>query len=130
VTVYDTGDHSIGGFSQQQGSDQSATFSSQFGQFRVSDLPVVSGHAPKSPPPASQWGSQAWSPQSSPEASPQWAPQEAPAQASVWQATQGSDGGAGGDPLTQLERVAELHRKGVLSDAEFSAKKAELLSRI
>lgn len=43
VTVYDTGDHNIGGFSQQQGGDQSLTFNSQHGVVRVNDLRVVSG---------------------------------------------------------------------------------------
>ena len=132
VTVYDTGDHAIGGFSQQQGGDQSATFSSQYGQFRVSDLPVVSGVAPT-------WGGQghsAWggSQDAGPAVAeqggaPQWAPAEPVAPA--WQpAASGSSGGPAADPVAQLERVAELHRKGILSDAEFSAKKAELLSRI
>ena len=41
VRVYDTGDHSIGGFSQQQSGDQSLTFTSQFGLVRVADLPQV-----------------------------------------------------------------------------------------
>ena len=109
VTVYDTRDHSIGGFSQQQGGDQSATFSSQYGQFRVSDLPVVSGQA---------------------QAASFSAPQETAVPAPAWQLAPAPDGGGDGDPLMQLERVAELHRKGVLTDAEFSAKKAELLSRI
>ena len=40
--VYDTGDHAIGGFSQQQGGDQSLTFTSQYGVVRVADLPLVS----------------------------------------------------------------------------------------
>jgi hypothetical protein len=29
-----------------------------------------------------------------------------------------------------IERLAELHRKGVLTEDEFAAKKAELLSRL
>ena len=113
VTVYDTGEHSIGGFSQQQGGDQSATFSSQFGQFRLSDLPVVYGNPP----------APVYQPQPA-----QWQPE--PSQ------TENTQGGiqnsipGGNDALAQLERVAELHRKGVLSDAEFAAKKAELLARI
>ena len=113
VTVYDTGEHSIGGFSQQQGGDQSATFSSQFGQFRLSDLPVVYGNPP----------APVYQPQPA-----QWQPE--PSQ------TENTQGGihnsipGGNDALAQLERVAELHRKGVLSDAEFVAKKAELLARI
>lgn len=53
VTVYDTGDHRIGGFSQQQSGDQSLTFTSQHGLVRVADLPVVGGRAsPAAPAPA------------------------------------------------------------------------------
>jgi hypothetical protein len=33
------------------------------------------------------------------------------------------------DVLTTIERLADLNKKGVISDAEFSEKKAELLSR-
>jgi hypothetical protein len=42
VRVYDTGEHTISGFSQQQGGDQSLTFTSQFGLVRVADLGLVS----------------------------------------------------------------------------------------
>ena len=38
--------------------------------------------------------------------------------------------GPAGDVLTTLERLAELQRKGVLTEAEFAAKKAELLARL
>jgi hypothetical protein len=48
VTVYDTLDHQIGGVSQQQGSGYSLSFSSQYGQVRPEDLPVVSGNPPPS----------------------------------------------------------------------------------
>ena len=41
VTVYDTLDHQISGFSQQQSGDASLTFTSQHGLVRVADLPVV-----------------------------------------------------------------------------------------
>ena len=34
------------------------------------------------------------------------------------------------DPIEALERLAALHKTGVLSDAEFADKKAELLARI
>lgn len=34
------------------------------------------------------------------------------------------------DPLAQLEKLAELHEKGVLSDEEFAEKKAKLLGKI
>ena len=41
VTVYDTFDHRISGFSQQQSGSASLTFSSQHGSVDVSRLPVV-----------------------------------------------------------------------------------------
>jgi len=40
--VYDTGERTISGFSQQQGGDRSLTFTSQFGLVRVADLALVS----------------------------------------------------------------------------------------
>ena len=60
VTVYDTGEHQIGSFSQQQSGDQSITFTSQFGLVRVADLPRINTSDPKNvgtttpPPLASQ----------------------------------------------------------------------------
>lgn len=42
VWVYDTQDHQIGGFSQQQGGNNSITFSSQYGNVNLSSLQVVS----------------------------------------------------------------------------------------
>jgi hypothetical protein len=41
VRVYDTGDHRIGGFSQQQSGSQSLSFSSQLGTVRLEDLKEV-----------------------------------------------------------------------------------------
>ena len=52
VTVYDTADHHITGFSQQQSGDQSLTFTSQHGLVRLADLAVVgpsTAGAPKRP---------------------------------------------------------------------------------
>ena len=40
--VYDTQDHQIGGFSQQQGGGSSITFNSQYGVVDLASLPVVS----------------------------------------------------------------------------------------
>ena len=37
-------------------------------------------------------------------------------------------GGAGGDLMTQLQQLASMHQAGILSDAEFAAAKAKLLS--
>jgi hypothetical protein len=107
VTVYDTGDHRIGGFSQQQSGDQSLTFTSEQGLVRVADLPMVVGGS----------------------AAPPLAEPAAPT-ASAWpsgppEATAGAE-----DIFTKIERLAELRAKEILTVEEFEAKKVELLSRL
>jgi Short C-terminal domain len=115
VTLYDTGDHQISGIAQQQSADQSLTFTSQHGLVRLEDLRVVgagdrsSGPDPRMQSPVSPPPSEASGPVSSPSHPPQVSPETV---------------------LATLERLAELHQKGVLTDAEFAAKKAELLARI
>jgi hypothetical protein len=42
VRIYDTGDHVLGGVSQQQSGDRTLRFTSQHGVVRVADLPLVS----------------------------------------------------------------------------------------
>lgn len=106
--VYDTGEHMIGGFGQQQGGDRSITMSSQLGTVRLADLPVVSGGAPA---PAAQ-------PPTPASPSPQ-------VERAVEQA-----GAAGGDVIAQIERLAQLRDRGVLSPEEFASAKAELLKRL
>ena len=102
VTVYDTLDHQITGFSQQQSRGGSLTFSSQHGLVDVASLPVV---------PITGSASQERAPRASSPAPP------APATHEL-------------DIVATIEKLAELHRKGILSDEEFAAKKAELLSRL
>ena len=119
VRVHDTGEHRLSGFSQQQGGGQSLTFISQFGLVRVADLPLVQGDQPQDqPPPAS-----AAPPPRTPEAAPSVATVAAPTAAPV--ATLAAD-----DILRTIERLAELRRKDILTEEEFSAKKAELLARL
>jgi hypothetical protein len=124
--VFDTGEHHIGGVQQQQGSGyRSVSFTSQFGTFDVSSLREVgahqAAHAAQTPAaaPAPQRQSQY---QSGP--APQPPPQpEAPPPAS----------GASGDAaaiVAAIESLAGLHQRGILSDQEFDAKKAELLGRL
>ena len=108
VAIYDTGDHMLSGVSQQQGGSQSLTFTSQHGPVRVQDLPVVSG------------GRRAGS--GAPASSFDFAP--APLSPAETSST------AGPDPFATIEKLADLHRRGILSDEEFAAKKAELLSRL
>jgi hypothetical protein len=108
VRVYDTGDHRIGGFSQQQSGDQSLTFTSEQGLVRVADLPVVAGG---SAAPAAPGLAEVAAPTASASAPP-----EAPALAD--------------DIFTKIERLAELRAKDILTEQEFETKKAELLSRL
>jgi hypothetical protein len=109
ITIYDTLDHSIGGVQQQQGGSYGTLqFTSQRGTFSVESLPVVSGAGYQqqaqqyAPPPstAAQSGASSLEPHTQQEI------------------------------LTALERLGELHRKGILTDSEFQAKKSELLSRL
>ena len=107
MTVYDTQGHQISGFSQQQPGSGSLSFSSQLGGVDLSRLPAVSGANGMRPPPESMHKAAAEQ-------------QAAPSRA------------AGGhvDILAAIERMAELHARGILTEAEFSAKKAELLGRL
>jgi hypothetical protein len=107
VTVYDTLDHQIGGFSQQQSYGGSITFSSQYGLVSVADLPVVSVNGvPQAPPPDS-----------------------APLSAAPISAAPTPEAG-GSDIIATISKLADLHAKGILSDTEFAAKKTELLARL
>jgi hypothetical protein len=107
VTVYDTQDHQISGFSQQQPGSGSLSFSSQLGGVDVSRLPVVSGAN----------GTKKW-----PEPMQKAAAEQ---EAATSEASAGRE-----DILGAIERLAELHARGILTEAEFSAKKAELLGRL
>ncbi len=111
VWVYDTQDHQIGGFSQQQGMGGSILFTSQYGTVNLSMLPVVSIDGQRQQPRN----------QPQPPASP---PQAGSGAADA----QGS--AADMDVFAAIERLGTLHANGLLTDDEFSQKKAELLSRL
>jgi Short C-terminal domain len=120
VSIYDTLDHQIGGVQQQQGGAYgSLSFSSQFGTFTVDSLPLVS---PAHAPPA--WNAEA----------PHGPPSAPPPNASSYSYPAPSPGGSSSqssaDILSAVERLGQLRQQGVLSEAEFQAKKAELLSRL
>jgi Short C-terminal domain len=104
VTVYDTLDHQISGVAQQQGRGGTLTLTSQRGTVGISTLPVVpvDGVQTKSPEP----------------------------QVAHPSAQYRSDTVKEADLFDKIERLAELHKKGILSSEEFAAKKAELLSRL
>ena len=123
VHVYDMLDHAIGGVQQQPGG---LSFTSQYGTFTVESLPLVS--PARTTPPAPE-----------PAASPASGTRPAPAQPTVGAAERTADAlperavpsRTDADAvLVALERLGDLRQRGVLTDEEFAAKKAELLSRL
>ena len=122
ITIYDTLDHQIGGVQQQQGGPWgSLSFSSQFGTFTVDSLPIVS------PPPSAQQqdytqpSMQPQQPYSQPQQSQQFTP---------FASSNGSQNQNQQDVLSTIEKLNDLHQRGILSDDEFRTKKSELLSRL
>lgn len=103
LSVYDTGDHDISGVSQQQGGAQSLRFSGRNGGVDLESLRRVEGGEPVA---ASEPASVATD------------------------FSQNAAAPAEGDILGTIERMSDLHRRGILTDAEFAAKKAELLGRL
>ena len=121
ISVYDTGEHRIMGFSQQQSGDQSLTFTSQFGLVRVADLPLVA--TPRDRPARNPSPSMSMTPREPPKPAPSAVAVAAPSAAPAKQV-------AMDDIFTMIERLAELRQKDVLTEEEFAAKKTELLSRL
>ncbi len=129
IWVYDTGDHQIGGFSQQQGVGGSITFTSQFGIVSLATLPVVSRNGVAQPvtgqpntatpiapenPPAPQPMESCAAPDPAPEFSP--SPTAVPSSSA--------------DIFEAFERLGALRDKGYVTEEEFASKKSELLSRL
>jgi hypothetical protein len=121
--VFDTGEHRIGGVQQQQGGRAgTVSFTSQLGTFDVSSLTELGAQQVADTPAAA------------PERAAQDHPVPAQAPPSAMQTPPPAPtSGASGDPaaiIAAIESLAGLHERGILSDEEFAAKKAELLSRI
>lgn len=115
TTVYDTLDHQIGGVSQQQGGNDSMTFSSQYGVVNVLALPVI--------------GINGYPQQSSPQQTNFYtAPPSQPELAEVQSFTPPDSGN--NDVFAKIERLADLWQRGFLTEQEFTAKKTELLGQI
>ena len=109
VTLYDTLDHQIGGFSQQQSIGGSIIFTSQYGLVDVGTLPIISiDNVPYQAPIQFQ-------------PAPTYVqPNPVNTQEIIQDA----------DIFGALEKLANLKDKGILTDSEYSAKKAELLARL
>jgi hypothetical protein len=120
ISIYDTGDHLISGVSQQQGPGQSITFTSQHGSVRLADLPLVASDSEEPSPELSNPEPR----DTPPEAVP------ATGRAVPLPDRQGEAKTNEDDILTTIERLAELCRSNILTEEEFTAKKAELLSRL
>jgi hypothetical protein len=117
VWVYDTLDHQIGGFAQQQGGSSGISLSSQYGTVSLATLPVVMrGGQPVMPPAAPAPVPASVAPTFAPPAPPLM-PTSAP------------EGGADAI-LATIERLGDLLARGLLTEQEFAAKKAELLGRL
>lgn len=106
TTLYDTLDHQIGGFSQQQGHDASLTFTSQYGLIDIKSLPVISIN------------NVALQSVNSPQIV---VPMTIDLPAQTVQET---------DIFSAIEKLAILKEKAILTESEFSTKKAELLARL
>lgn len=131
-TVYDTGDHHISGFSQQQSGDQSLTFTSQYGLVRVADLPLVQPQAPipvattAEPPVVSRHAGVAPA-----RVDPMhWPAAALPGPTPIAPVTQPISTETEDDIFAKIERLAQLHTKGILTDEEYASKKADLLGRL
>jgi hypothetical protein len=102
VDVYDTGEHRITGVSQANGS---LGFTGPMGSVALDRLRRIEAETA--------------------------APRQAePVQAASPAEPSPPDRSSQADVLTTIERLADLHARGVLTDREFSDKKAELLARL
>jgi len=117
VVVYDTLDHQIGGVSQQQGSNDSLSFSSQYGTVSVNSLPVISGAAPN--PPQTNFVAPIPSPSNTFTNAPTSNTQQ-DAMPSI----------ASNEVIQLLEQLGRLRDAGILTPEEFNNKKHELMARI
>jgi hypothetical protein len=141
VAIYDTLDHQIGGVQQQQGgSSGSFSFSSQRGTFSVDSLPFAPespGYLPPSPPyyapqsggPAPGYEQSGYAQSTGYAQAPGYSPSPEPS----YSQPSNTSPRAGRSPeeiLAAIERLGDLHRKGLLSDSEFQTKKADLLAQL
>ncbi len=147
IQIYDTLDYQIGGVSQQQGAGTSVTFTSQKGFVDVSQLPVVSENGvaagtPDPHPPPPQSPKEAPPTSNIVDVSPKSDIAEAPPELGNGEPSPelgnrepspklgNGEPSPGLDIFTMIQKLADLHEKGILTDAEFTEKKSELLGRL
>jgi hypothetical protein len=112
IIIFDTLDHQIGGFGQQQGSGASFTFTSQYGVVPVSSLPQINGPQTVTQfPPKVEDAPQARQPETL--------------------ISQTASAPMNHDAIfSAIERLKDLADKGIITEAEFQAKKNEMLARL
>ncbi|MFK7945502.1 MAG: SHOCT domain-containing protein [Paracoccaceae bacterium] len=128
VILLDTGDHNIGGFSQQQSGPgdpfMGVSVSSQYGQFALSSFPRVGGAAQQFAPEPQTVAQPEPMTESEPLPQPQIMPVPEPAPEPV------ASGVSTDEILSTIERLAKLRDAGALSEEEYSDKKSDLLARL
>jgi hypothetical protein len=113
VEVYDTLDHAISGFGQQQSGDASLTFTSQHGVVRIDRLPRIDQkQAPVEPAAVTQ------------------SPKENVLAYQEDVSLRSAGSGDESSILALIEQLSQLKEKGILTEEEFAAKKGELLKRL
>jgi hypothetical protein len=132
ITIYETGDHQISGFSQQQGGDQSLTFTSQHGLVRVADLLDVTHQensaGTKADPAEAAMASKMHTAHPNPV---QYVPADPGSPGPSRNSEPPGERLAPSDDIfAKIERLAELRAKGIITEQEFEAKKTDLLSRL
>ncbi|RYD68193.1 MAG: SHOCT domain-containing protein [Verrucomicrobiaceae bacterium] len=105
LTLYDTGDHRIGGVSQQQGGASSVQFTSQHGSFSAHSLKMVSG---------------------------QKKTEVAKQETSITSKAEAAEAKSSNplDIAGTLRQLADLHSDGLLSYEEYAAKRKQVIDRI
>lgn len=129
TTLHDTGPRRIEGVAQAGGEGgASLAFRDREGEVRLRDLPEVAaggaaeaGPDGRDPPGPPRGGARRPEPEPAPDPAPDPAPPRPCAPVSEV---------GGVDWLALIERLAALHRQGILTDAEFAATKAALLARL
>ena len=137
VTVYDTLDNNISGISQQQGGNDSLTFSSQYGTILVSTLPVISGannSNVSNNTPVNNFAQEPIQNTQNNFIEPVIEPIIQPSIETNTQNPTNNTNSVVNDSsrniIELIEQLAKLHTSGVLNDNEFNTKKSELLSRL
>ena len=123
--------HQIGGFSQQQSGDQSITFTSQFGLVRVADLPKINtaNTVNAGTNPNQSFGSEPVAPRPTTQLA-ETAPASVPEAAVLPVGRNAITPAASDEIISLIEKLADLHKKGILTDSEYDTKKGELMSRL